>query len=206
MTFADFAVTETRFRKHFRKVPRDAWHDKMVPLAEYIELRRRCARASFPYVWALDAKQQLSRLLVDETMVASTEERRDFWIMLQGHGRGSRRWDAATGEDLESRIRQEVVQKITVRTDGSGRWRRWGLSAALARVHRAEPARRRGPAAAPQATRGSQPAATTWRRGSIRRSARPATSASISTRRSLPTTRITRRLSRIRMVARTRIW
>ncbi|HMP31329.1 MAG TPA: hypothetical protein PKD85_17115, partial [Saprospiraceae bacterium] len=30
MTFADFAITEGRFRKHFRKVPRDAWNDNMV--------------------------------------------------------------------------------------------------------------------------------------------------------------------------------
>ena len=36
-----------------------------------------------PYVWALDAKRELSRLLVDEPMVKSAEERRDFWIMLR---------------------------------------------------------------------------------------------------------------------------
>jgi hypothetical protein len=30
MTFADFAITEGRFRKHFRKVPRDAWNENMI--------------------------------------------------------------------------------------------------------------------------------------------------------------------------------
>ncbi len=38
LTFADFAITEGRFRKQFRTVPRDAWNDNMIPLAEYLEL------------------------------------------------------------------------------------------------------------------------------------------------------------------------
>ena len=33
MTFADFAATEIRFRKHFRVAPQETWNDKMVPLA-----------------------------------------------------------------------------------------------------------------------------------------------------------------------------
>ena len=27
MTFADFAITEVRFRKHFRMAPPDTWND-----------------------------------------------------------------------------------------------------------------------------------------------------------------------------------
>ncbi|MDH3645135.1 MAG: thiamine pyrophosphate-dependent enzyme, partial [Gammaproteobacteria bacterium] len=38
MTFADFAATETRFRKHFRTIPPDAWHENMLPVAEYLQL------------------------------------------------------------------------------------------------------------------------------------------------------------------------
>ena len=34
LTFADFAITEGRFRKQFRTVPRDAWNDNMIPLLE----------------------------------------------------------------------------------------------------------------------------------------------------------------------------
>ena len=37
MTFADFALTEGRFRKHFRKAPQEAWNDDMVPLHEFPE-------------------------------------------------------------------------------------------------------------------------------------------------------------------------
>ncbi|MBL7650075.1 MAG: pyruvate ferredoxin oxidoreductase, partial [Candidatus Hydrogenedentes bacterium] len=38
MTFADFAITEGRFRKHFRQAPRDTWNDNMVILSEFLEM------------------------------------------------------------------------------------------------------------------------------------------------------------------------
>ena len=111
-TFVDFAVTETRFRKHFRKVPRDAWHENMIPVSEYLELDKSDREGKVPYVWALDAKRELSRLLVAEAMIRSAEERRQFWIMLRALA-GAEDAETPSDEQLESRIRQEVVQKIT---------------------------------------------------------------------------------------------
>ena len=111
-TFVDFAVTETRFRKHFRKVPRDAWNEDMILVSDYLDLDEDDREDKVPYVWALDAKQELSRLLVAEPMVQSAAERRDFWVMLKDLAQPEE--DSAVSEDaqLESRIRQEVVQKI----------------------------------------------------------------------------------------------
>jgi pyruvate-ferredoxin/flavodoxin oxidoreductase len=111
-TFVDFAVTETRFRKHFRKVPRDAWHEDMVLVSDYLELDEDDREGKVPYVWALDAKRELSRLLVAEPMIKSAEERRDFWVMLKDLA-GAEEVEVTSDEQLESRIRQEVVQKIT---------------------------------------------------------------------------------------------
>jgi pyruvate-ferredoxin/flavodoxin oxidoreductase len=111
-TFVDFAVTETRFRKHFRKVPRDAWHEDMVLVSDYLELDEDDREDKVPYVWALDAKRELSRLLVAEPMIKSAEERRDFWVMLKDLA-GAEEVEVTSDEQLESRIRQEVVQKIT---------------------------------------------------------------------------------------------
>jgi len=110
-TFVDFAVTETRFRKHFRKVPRDAWHEDMVLVSEYIDLDEDDREGKVPYVWALDASQQLSRLLVDGPMVRSAEERRDFWVMLKALAQ-TEEIPVADDVQIESRVRQEVVQKI----------------------------------------------------------------------------------------------
>jgi len=111
MTFADFAITEARFRKQFRKAPRDSWNDDMVPLVEFLELEEDDREGKFPFIWAVDNKQQLSRVLVAKPIVESCEERRNHWIML----RGLAGVDVVETEtvDLESKIRKEVVGKIS---------------------------------------------------------------------------------------------
>ena len=111
-TFVDFAVTETRFRKHFRKVPRDAWNEDMMLVSDYLDLDEDDREGKVPYVWALDAKQELSRLLVAEPMVRSAAERRDFWVMLKDLAQSEEGTAVSEDAQLESRIRQEVVQKI----------------------------------------------------------------------------------------------
>ena len=83
LTFADFALSEGRFRKHFRKAPPETWHDDMLPLAEFILLDSEDREGKFPYIWATDAKNRLLRVLVAKEMVTSTEERRDFWHQLK---------------------------------------------------------------------------------------------------------------------------
>ncbi|MCB1689929.1 MAG: 2-oxoacid:acceptor oxidoreductase family protein [Halioglobus sp.] len=111
MTFADFAMTEARFRKHFRMAPPDTWHDNMVPLAEFIQLATDEREGKFPYIWTVDKRQHLSRLLVDETMVRSSEERRDFWVMLKATA-GVKPKAVDTTAEIEERTRREVVRKI----------------------------------------------------------------------------------------------
>lgn len=110
LTFADFAMTETRFRKHFRIAPPDSWNDSMKPLAEYIELPEEEREGAFPYLWAVDRKNQLTRLMVAEPIVRSCEERRDFWIMLRAIARVGE--DAPDQEDIEARVRREVTGNL----------------------------------------------------------------------------------------------
>ena len=110
MTFADFAITEGRFRKHFRKVPRDAWNENMVILADYLEMEEDDREGKFPFIWAVDRKQRLSRVLVAKPIVDSCEERRDFWIMLRAIA--GVETEPQEEEDLEGKIRAEVVGNI----------------------------------------------------------------------------------------------
>ena len=84
LTFADFAVTEDRFRAHFRRVPREHWHDDMMPLAEYLELDEDEREGLEPYIWTIDSQGRLLRAIPGPQLVAATEERRDFWHMLKG--------------------------------------------------------------------------------------------------------------------------
>ena len=110
MTFADFAITEGRFRKHFRKVPRDAWNNNMILLSEFLELDSDAREGKFPFIWAVNKKQQLTKVMVASKIVESCEERRDFWIMLKALA--GVKDPLPTPEDLESKIRNEVVGKI----------------------------------------------------------------------------------------------
>ncbi|BFP39404.1 hypothetical protein FGF1_02490 [Flavobacteriaceae bacterium GF1] len=110
MTFADFALTEARFRKHFRKVPRSAWNENMVLLADFLELEESEREDKFPYIWAVDRNQKLNRVLVAKPIVESCEERRDFWLMLRDLARVE--VEKPQEEDLEGRIRSEVVGNI----------------------------------------------------------------------------------------------
>ena len=110
LCFADFAMTEGRFRKHFRQAPPDSWHDDMVPLVEFLELEEDEREGRYPFIWTVDKKQRLSRLLVDSTMVSSCEERRDFWLMLKAIARAEPT-PTASAPDLDS-LRREVIGDI----------------------------------------------------------------------------------------------
>ncbi len=111
MTFADFALTEGRFRKHFKQVPPDRWSDDMIPLVELLELDEEEREGLFPYIWAVDKQNRLMRVIVSEELVRSTEERRDFWHQLKGLlGLDREEVDASA---VAARTRQEMAQRIS---------------------------------------------------------------------------------------------
>ena len=110
MTFADFALTEGRFRKHFRKIPRDKWNDNMMLLADFLELSEEEREGKFPFIWAVDRSDKLNRVLVAKPMVEASEERKNFWILLRDLA-GIQK-EMVKDEDVENKIRNEVVSKI----------------------------------------------------------------------------------------------
>ncbi len=110
MAFADFAITEVRFRKHFRLAPPDTWNDAMVPLVDFLDLEEEEREDQYPYVWSVDRQGGLSRLLVDRAMVESTEDRRDFWRMLQALAGVARQ--EVSREEVEVQARQQVVSQL----------------------------------------------------------------------------------------------
>ncbi len=109
MTFADFAVQEGRFRKHFRVAKPDSWNDNMVPVAEYIELEEEDREEAVPYIWVVNKKNHLMRVLVSEEMVHSTEERLAFWKVIKGIAGLTGKIDP---EEIANRVRGETAQKL----------------------------------------------------------------------------------------------
>ncbi len=111
MTFADFAATEARFLKQFKKAPPETWNDNMVPLADFLQLDSDEREGKFPFIWAVDRKNRLMRLVVTEDLVRSSEERLHFWRQLRGlAGLGARPSDTA---EVTERVRAELLAKIT---------------------------------------------------------------------------------------------
>jgi len=119
MTFADFAATEARFSKHFKKAPPETWNDSMIQLAEFLELDAGEREGLFPYIWATDAKNRLIRLIVSCEIVKSTEERRNYWRQIKdvaGVGKPAGGGDGATVEQ----VRAELISKINAALGGDG--------------------------------------------------------------------------------------
>ena len=109
LTFADFAVLEGRFRKHFRVAPADTWNDNMVPIAEFIELDKEDRDGKFPYVWAVNKNNRLIRVLVAQELVQSTEERLHFWRTLKSLAGLTKKVDPSA---IAAQVRAETAQKL----------------------------------------------------------------------------------------------
>jgi pyruvate-ferredoxin/flavodoxin oxidoreductase len=81
----------------------------MVPLANFIDLPEAKRAGKYPYIWTVDKKNQLMRVLVAEEIVRSTEERRNFWHTLKALAGISHRVDP---EAIADQVRSETAQKL----------------------------------------------------------------------------------------------
>jgi len=113
LTFADFALTEGRFRKHFHIAPQETWNDDMIPLAEFIDLDKDCQTDRYPYIWAVDKNNHLIRVLISAELVHSTVERRDFWRQLKSLVGVDRDTASVDVSKIAEDAREQMAQKIT---------------------------------------------------------------------------------------------
>jgi pyruvate-ferredoxin/flavodoxin oxidoreductase len=109
LTFADFAVTEGRFRKQFRTAPRDTWNENMVPLAEFLELEPEDREDLFPYIWFVDRNNRLLRVIPAQPVVLACEERLAFWKMLKGLAGVDKSIDP---DAIAEQVRAEMATKL----------------------------------------------------------------------------------------------
>jgi len=84
-TYADFALCDRRHAAHFAAVPRERWHAGMVPAADWLALAEDEASRRVPYLLAVDAANDLHRVIVDARMMQATRRCLLLWHRLQEH-------------------------------------------------------------------------------------------------------------------------
>jgi ferredoxin len=83
-TFADAVALEPAYRRHLRMIPRAAWDDEQLPLAEWLErFAPECGTPMVPYLWVVDAAGLLQRAAVKRELALACRERLRAWRVLQ---------------------------------------------------------------------------------------------------------------------------
>jgi pyruvate-ferredoxin/flavodoxin oxidoreductase len=113
MTFADFALSEGRFAKQFKKAPPETWNDDMVLLGDFLKLSEDDRDGKFPFIWSVDKKNRLMRVLVSVELVRSCEERLQFWHQLKDLTNTGVAAAAVDETAIANRVRQELIQKLS---------------------------------------------------------------------------------------------
>jgi pyruvate-ferredoxin/flavodoxin oxidoreductase len=83
LTIADWAATETRFNKQFKRIKRDAWGDDQVPFGEFLRLSRDDRVGKTPFIWLLGKDGKRDRMICALELVKLAEDRLLFWDQLR---------------------------------------------------------------------------------------------------------------------------
>jgi hypothetical protein len=85
-TLADFAAMDPRYARHFARVPHRCWNDNMIPAAEWLREGPAANDSRVPYVAAVDASNELQRLVVDDRLMQAARRCMENWHRLQEMG------------------------------------------------------------------------------------------------------------------------
>lgn len=85
-TFADFVAGDRRYAGSFARVPRAAWREAMIPLADSLQLDTAAARGKVPYILMVDDGNILHRAVVEDNLVRAARRCVETWRSLQELG------------------------------------------------------------------------------------------------------------------------
>jgi len=85
-TLADFVACDTRYARHFARVPHAAWSPHMIPVAEWLAHASATTSDRIPYVLAIDGEDVLQRVIADDKVVQAAYRCRETWHRLQELG------------------------------------------------------------------------------------------------------------------------
>lgn len=112
LTFADFAAHYREFSPYFNIVPSRYWNADLLPLSDYLALPADAVYSKVPYIWVVDANNDLQRAAVAWPLVLASRERLDFWHYLQENaGIHSYHVEAAV-EQVRQEVEAAAEQKV----------------------------------------------------------------------------------------------
>jgi ferredoxin len=83
-TFADAVALEPAYLRHLRTIPRAAWSEEQLPLADYLDRFEPEARErGIPYIWVVDQADTLQRAVVTRELAMACGDRLRAWRVLQ---------------------------------------------------------------------------------------------------------------------------
>jgi len=112
-TFADFVAADPRHADHVARVPRSAWSEYMVPVADWLA-RSSGGEHEVPYLLAVDSEDALQRVVADDRLVKAARRCLENWHRLQELGgvrsshaerllaRERAAWEAEKREEIEA--------------------------------------------------------------------------------------------------------
>ncbi len=83
LTVADWAATENRFKKQFKKIKRDEWNDDHVPFHEFVDMSLDDRVGKTPYINLLGGDGKLDRMACSIEMVMLAEDRLLLWDQIR---------------------------------------------------------------------------------------------------------------------------
>jgi pyruvate-ferredoxin/flavodoxin oxidoreductase len=105
VTVADWAATESRFRKHFRPVPADAPADSLMRFDEYLAAAPEAREGKTPFIFTLE-NGTLGRLVASSEIVELARDRLHLWHQLREMA------GLEVSESTLDGIRGELAQKF----------------------------------------------------------------------------------------------
>ena len=117
-TFIDYVACDPRCAQHFSPVPRSSWTEGMLPVQQWLASPAPDASSGVPYVLAVDDRDLLCRLVVDERLIRAAQRCREGWHRLQElagiHDSRAERLLARERQAWEAEHRQAQEQAVAL--------------------------------------------------------------------------------------------
>jgi ferredoxin len=85
-TFADFVACDKRYSGCFARVPRDQWHENLIPLAALLVPDSDASADMVPYIPMVDGDNALQKFAVDDELIRAARRCEELWRSLQELG------------------------------------------------------------------------------------------------------------------------